>query len=194
MHRPAVIVEEVIALRSCARPARIWSPARPCRAGPDRLADDLFRQPLAIGRRRVDQADALVDRGLDRRDRFCLVRAAPHPAADRPCAEADRRGVDAGRADLADRSSHATCCRSSIASSTELAVSSSTTSESRNRPLSTALDRRHLFRCRPRRRWCAGTSPVPPARARPAASSADSRRPRRPRGSDARGTRRARRS
>ena len=58
-----------------------------------RLADDLLGAAEAVDRRRVDEIDAVVERGADGGDRFRLVGAAPHPTADRPGAERDARGL-----------------------------------------------------------------------------------------------------
>jgi hypothetical protein len=57
----------------------------------ERLPDDLFGAAEAVYRCRVDQRYAAVDGRADRGDRLGLIRAAPHPAADRPCAKADTR-------------------------------------------------------------------------------------------------------
>src|SRR5258705_9542484 len=51
------------------------------------LADDFFRTPEAIYRRRIDQIDSALERSVDRADSIVLVAAAPHPAADRPCSQ-----------------------------------------------------------------------------------------------------------
>jgi hypothetical protein len=55
------------------------------------LADNLFGSAETVGRRRIDQSNAAVERRVDRADRFGLVSAAPHPAADRPGAKPDAR-------------------------------------------------------------------------------------------------------
>ena len=101
VHRLAVLVEEVVALGGVPDEPALRGEHHLVAAAGDGLADDLLRAAHAVGRRRVDQADAGVDRGPDRGDRRGLVGAAPHPAADRPGAEADGRGADAGAADLA---------------------------------------------------------------------------------------------
>src|ERR1700728_785706 len=56
------------------------------------LSDDFFRNPETINRCRVDQVDSVVKGGMNRSNRFSLVRASPHPAADRPCTECNSRG------------------------------------------------------------------------------------------------------
>src|SRR5258705_9666964 len=60
------------------------------------LADDFFRTPEAINRRRIDQIDSALERGVDRADSIVLVAATPHPAADRPCAERYTRDSHGG--------------------------------------------------------------------------------------------------
>ena len=54
-----------------------------------RLAHDLLRAAEAIGWRGIDQRDATIDRLADDGDRRRFISSAPHPSADRPCAEAD---------------------------------------------------------------------------------------------------------
>ena len=58
------------------------------------LADDLLGAPETVGRSRVDDVDAMLDRGADGGDGFRLVGSAPHPAADRPGAERDPRDLE----------------------------------------------------------------------------------------------------
>ena len=70
-------------------------------AAADGPADDLFGAAEAVDGGRVDQVDAVVQRGVDGLDGLVFVGAAPHPAADRPGAEADRRDVDARKAEFA---------------------------------------------------------------------------------------------
>ncbi len=66
----------------------------------DGAADHLLGPAEPVGRRRVDQRDAGVERGADRLDRCGIVAAAPHPAAHRPGAEAERAGRYSARADV----------------------------------------------------------------------------------------------
>src|SRR5262245_29850570 len=60
------------------------------------LADDLLGATEAVGRSRVDDVDAMLDRGADGGDGFRLVGSAPHPAADRPGTERDARYFERG--------------------------------------------------------------------------------------------------
>ncbi len=53
------------------------------------FANDLFRTPLSINRRRVDQVDALVERRMNRANGLLFVRSAPHPAANSPGTQSD---------------------------------------------------------------------------------------------------------
>ena len=57
-------------------------------------ADDLLGAPEAVGRSRVDDVDAMLDRGADGGNGFRLVGSAPHPAADRPGTERDARYLE----------------------------------------------------------------------------------------------------
>ena len=108
VHRLAVLVEEVVALVGVPDEPALGGQHHLVAPSGDRLADDLLRAPHAIGRRGVDQRDARVDRGADRGDRRRFVGAAPHPAADGPGAEADRRRRSMPeRADLAGVHRHA---------------------------------------------------------------------------------------
>src|SRR5271163_662915 len=66
-----------------------------------RLAHDLLRAAEAIGWRGIDQSDATIDRLVDDADRRRFVSSAPHPSADRPCAEADARNLE-GRGEMFD--------------------------------------------------------------------------------------------
>ena len=65
----------------------------------ERLADYFFGTAEAIDRGSIDQRHAALDGRTDRGDRLGFIRTAPHPTADRPGAEADPRGVQAGGAD-----------------------------------------------------------------------------------------------
>ncbi len=56
-----------------------------------RLTDDFLRTPEAVDRRRIDQIDSAIQRGVDCVDSFALVAASPHPAADRPRSKRDTR-------------------------------------------------------------------------------------------------------
>src|SRR5688500_1738916 len=67
---------------------------------PDRAGDQLLAVAEAVDRGRVDRGDAGVDAGADGVDRVAFVVAAPHPPADRPGAEDDRRDAHAGVAEL----------------------------------------------------------------------------------------------
>jgi hypothetical protein len=62
--------------------------------------DDLFRPPETVNGRGVDQRDAAIDSGIDRPQSAARIRAAPHPAADRPGAERDARRHQAGGPDF----------------------------------------------------------------------------------------------
>ena len=59
-------------------------------------ADDPLGLAEAVGRRRVDQGDPVIERGVDGVDGVAHAGAAPHPAADRPSAEADPRACQRG--------------------------------------------------------------------------------------------------
>jgi hypothetical protein len=61
-----------------------------------RLSNDLFRTAEAVDGRGVDQIDAAVQRGMNGADRFTLVAAAPHPAADGPRSQRDARHANRG--------------------------------------------------------------------------------------------------
>src|SRR5690606_17825855 len=100
VHRLAVVLEEVGAFGRVPHEATLGGEHHLVAPTLDRLADDLLRPTLAIGGSRVDQADALVDRALDRGDGLLLVRPAPHPAADRPRAQPDGAGPQAARPDF----------------------------------------------------------------------------------------------
>src|SRR5690606_35695723 len=98
--RTTLVIEEVPALRRVPDQAALGRQHDLVPASPDRLSDDLFGEALPVGRRCVDQGDALVQRGLDGGNRLTLIGAAPHPAADGPGAEADCGSADAGAANL----------------------------------------------------------------------------------------------
>src|SRR5687768_10346638 len=101
MHRTAVIVEEMMSLLNVPDETAFRRQHNASALSFDGFADDLLRQTLAVGRRRIDQRNALVDRGLDGVDRIAFIRAAPHPAADRPGAKPDGGGINVRPADLA---------------------------------------------------------------------------------------------
>src|SRR5207244_1187311 len=52
-----------------------------------RLAYDLLGHPEPVNGRRVDQIDAAIQSGADRRDGFPGIGSAPHPTAHRPGSE-----------------------------------------------------------------------------------------------------------
>ena len=60
----------------------------------DRPADDLLRSSKTVDRSGVDQVDAAIEGGMNRGDGLVFVGAAPHPAANCPGAETNRRDVD----------------------------------------------------------------------------------------------------
>ena len=62
----------------------------------DRLADDLFGAAKPIDRSGVDNIDAMLECAPDGGDGFGFVGAAPHPPADRPRADGDRRHLERG--------------------------------------------------------------------------------------------------
>src|SRR4029077_20670287 len=64
------------------------------------LADDFFRAPEAVDRRRIDQIDSALERRVDRADGIVLVAAAPHPAADRPSSERNARDSHRGAGNI----------------------------------------------------------------------------------------------
>ena len=64
------------------------------------LGDDPLRAAVAIDVGRVDEGDAGVERGVERRDRVALLDLAPAPA-DRPGAEPDLADAAAGASKLA---------------------------------------------------------------------------------------------
>src|SRR5258708_24281643 len=57
----------------------------------DRPADDLLGAAESIGWRGVDNVDAMLECGPDGGDRFGFVGSTPHPSADGPGADRDRR-------------------------------------------------------------------------------------------------------
>jgi hypothetical protein len=59
-----------------------------------RSAHDLFRVPVPVGGRGIEETDAQRKRPVDRSDRLPVVRAAPVVAAHGPAAERDRRYLD----------------------------------------------------------------------------------------------------
>jgi hypothetical protein len=56
----------------------------PATAVGERLADDFLRSAEPVDGSGVDQRDPALDSCVDSPNRVVLVRAAPHPAADRP--------------------------------------------------------------------------------------------------------------
>jgi hypothetical protein len=98
VHGLAFLVEEMLAL-ACM-------PDQPALGGDDgllaapleRLADQAFGVPQAIGRRGIDKPHAHVQGRLDGGNGSRIVPAAPHPAAHGPGAQADGFAGDAGRA------------------------------------------------------------------------------------------------
>jgi hypothetical protein len=61
-----------------------------------RLAHDLLRAAETIDRRRIDQRDAAIDSLMNGADGLRFIGSAPHPSADRPCAERDARNFERG--------------------------------------------------------------------------------------------------
>src|SRR5271155_5325465 len=59
-----------------------------------RRADDLLGATKAVNRRCIDEIYSAVERGMDRLNRFMLVRPAPHPTADRPGSERNARNFE----------------------------------------------------------------------------------------------------
>jgi hypothetical protein len=66
----------------------------------DGLADELLGPAEPVGRRRVDERDAEVERRADGTNRLGLVRAAPHPAANCPGTQPDARHDETSFPDL----------------------------------------------------------------------------------------------
>src|SRR5882672_3874080 len=60
----------------------------------DRLADDLFGAAKSVDRSSVDNIDAMLECAPDGGDGFGFVGAAPHPPADRPRTDGDRRYLE----------------------------------------------------------------------------------------------------
>src|SRR5258708_8333539 len=60
----------------------------------DRPANNLLGAAESIGRRRVDNVDAMLECGPDGGDRFGFVGSTPHPSADGPGADRDRRYLE----------------------------------------------------------------------------------------------------
>ena len=57
------------------------------------LSDDFFGNPETVDWRRVDQIDPYVKGGVNRSNRFSLVRASPHPTTDSPRTLGNSRGL-----------------------------------------------------------------------------------------------------
>ncbi|MNL40597.1 hypothetical protein D3C87_1629590 [compost metagenome] len=133
VNRLAVLIEEVAAFLRVPDKTAFGGDHGLVAAPGQGLADDLLRAAKPVGRRGIDQRYAGIERSLDCGDGFRLVRPAPHPAADRPCAEPDRRGGNAGCTDLACQllSAHAHFPSPFANASTRAPVASSVTSVSR---------------------------------------------------------------
>ena len=106
MNRQSVLVEEVIALAGMPVEPALGGDDHLVTTSADRLADNFLTATKAIGGRGVNQRYAGIDRGLDRGNRGILVSATPHPAADRPGAEADAGGLYPRSADVANKLGH----------------------------------------------------------------------------------------
>jgi hypothetical protein len=57
----------------------------------DRPANDFFGAAKSIDRGRIDKVDAVLKGGPDGGDGFGFVGSTPHPPADRPSTDRDRR-------------------------------------------------------------------------------------------------------
>ena len=57
----------------------------------DRLADDLLRTAESVDRGRVDNVDTMLECGADRSNGLSFVGSAPHPTADGPSSDSNRR-------------------------------------------------------------------------------------------------------
>src|SRR6266853_2302789 len=65
-----------------------------CPPSASALPHDLLRAAEAIDRRRIDERDAAIDSLMNGTDRLCFIGSAPHPSADRPCAERNGRHLE----------------------------------------------------------------------------------------------------
>src|SRR5260221_365318 len=64
------------------------------------FSHNLLGASLSVDRCGIEQIDAVVESGMDSANRFLLVRAAPHPAANGPGAERDPRRDEISALDI----------------------------------------------------------------------------------------------
>jgi len=85
-------------LRTVTKDLAVVRPVEGHLGGDDRIAapspqqrstDDLLGISEAVHGRGIEEINAEIESGMDRRDRFLLFGPTPHPAADRPGTQAD---------------------------------------------------------------------------------------------------------